>query len=142
MYLEAKSTISACVVLNHPDTFVATEEDLSRRGIAISDRALSLTQKRGICIYKIGITRDPYYHMYNPDFGYTQRGELYDRMDLLVASYPAVCGHLERVRIGRLQGRPGCRNDNPGGESAPDSGICYLYMVSLPCGDGRPIPKR
>ena len=94
------------LVLIRRDTFVSTEEALSMRGIAISDRAISLTQQRGICIFKIGISRDPYHRMYNPVFGYTQRGELYDRMDLLVASYPAVCGHLERLCISRMQGLP------------------------------------
>ena len=102
----------------------------------------SLLELRGICIFKIGITRDPCYRMYNDEWGYTRRGELYDQMDLLVASYPGVCAYLERLCIRAMQDRQGCRNDAPGGENPPASGICYLYLVSLPCGNGRPIPTR
>lgn len=124
------------------NTFSATHHAMTRLADNLCERIMSLVEQRGICIFKIGITRDPYYRMFNPSFGYTQRGELYDRMDLLVASYPSVCACLERLCIQKLKMRPGCRNDAPGGENPPASGLCYLYLVTLACGDGRPIPTR
>ena len=122
--------------------FDATLYGMKRVAPNLCARIESLVQQRGICIFKIGITQDPYHRMYNAAYGYTRRGELYDRMDLLVASYPAVCACLETLCIERMKNRRGCRNDAPGGENPPESGICYLYVVSLPCGDGRRIPTR
>ena len=124
------------------DTFDATWAWAQGLSISLCEKIHGLLQAREICIFKIGITRDPYYRMFNKEFGYTQCGEIYDRMDLLVASYPGVCACLEKLCIQRMCSRQGCRNDAPGGESAPASGLCYLYVVSLPCGDGRPIPRR
>ena len=124
------------------DTFKATWEWVQGLSVSLCETIHGLLQAREICIFKIGITRDPYYRMHNEEFGYTQCDEIYDQMDLLVASYPGICASLEWLCIQRTRSRPGCRNDAPGGESAPASGLCYLYVVSLPCGDGRPIPRR
>ena len=130
------------MLLFRQNTFQASQQAMQRLSVSLCERIESLLQRRGICIFKIGITRDPCYRMYNEEFGYARHGELYDQMDLLVASYPGVCACLERMCIRSMGKRQGCRNVLPGGENAPASGICYLYVVSLPCGDGRPIPTR
>ena len=83
-------------------------------------------------IFKIGISANAPWRMFNEVYGYAVRGERYDRMDVLVASFLAVCAYLERVLIASFRSTLGCRNDAPGGESAPKEGLCFVYLVSLP----------
>ena len=97
-----------------------------------------LADRGGVVVFKIGITTDPCFRMFNPAFGYGVVGHLYDRMDLLAASFPEVCIHLERRLISRFNTTQGCQNVAPGGESAPADGLCYVYLVTEPVGDGRP----
>ena len=93
-------------------------------------------------MFKIGITHDPSYRMFNPRYGYAKKGEIYSLMHVLVASYPWVCGYVERQLIHRFRTRAGCRNTADGGESAPPEGLCYVYVVTQPCGDGKPLVVR
>ena len=93
----------------------------------------------GPCIFKIGITHNPYHRMHNPRYGYACVGELYRGMQVLVFSYPGVCAWLEKALISFFASRPGCRNVAGGGESAPEEGVCYLYLVHQFCGDGQPL---
>ena len=93
-------------------------------------------------MFKTGITRSPLHKAFNDDFGYFRRGELYDRMDLLAVSFPVVAAFLEICLIDLMKDRRGCRNASGGGESPPASGICYVYVVSLEVGDGRPVRIR
>ena len=87
---------------------------------------------RGLVVFKIGISAHAPWRMFNQSYGYAVSGERYDRMDLLVASFPAPCAYLERALIAAFRGTLGCRNDAPGGESAPKEGLCFVYLVSLP----------
>jgi hypothetical protein len=117
-----------------------TTAGLSEVANTLCTRVAEIIEQRGgqTVAFKVGITTDPVHRMFNPDFGYYRAGLLYDRMDVLAASFPAVCVFFERHLIERFKGRPGCQNEAPGGESAPASGLCYLYVVSEPVGDGAP----
>ena len=108
----------------------------------LQERILGVIEQQGICIFKIGITRDPLHRMFNPRYGYAVSGEVYSLMTLLAVSFPAVCAYLETVLIERLRSKLGCRNTAPGGENAPAAGLCYVYVVTQPCGDGKAIHKR
>ena len=102
----------------------------------------SILAQRGICIFKIGITRDPVFRMCNPRFGYAVRGEIYTLMSVVFASYPSVCCLMERALICHFGARAGCRNTAGGGENPPEEGLCYVYVVSEPCGHGRGLVVR
>ena len=122
-------------------------QGLDQLAVNLQQQVFGVLEHRGICIFKIGITRDPVWRMFNPGFGYAVHGdpasgELFSSMNLLVASFPAVCAYLEESLIRMCKSRPGCRNILSGGESAPKSGLCYVYVVSEPCGDGKPTRKR
>ena len=122
-------------------------QGLDQLAVNLQQQVFGVLEHRGICIFKIGITRDPVWRMFNPGFGYAvygdpASGELFSSMNLLVASFPAVCAYLEAALIRMCQSRPGCRNILPGGESAPKAGLCYVYVVSEPCGQGKPTRKR
>ena len=81
--------------------------------------------------------------MFNELYGYAVGDrEHYTHMELLVAAYPAACAFLERGLITVRSGLPGCRNTAPGGENAPASGLCFLYLVTAPCGDGPLLWRR
>ena len=99
-------------------------------------RVRTIIADRGICIYKIGITHDPVHRMHNVGYGYTECGELYSQMDLLVASFPDVCSYFEIALISTYAGTAGFRNIRPGGETPPAEGLCYTYVVTQPCGNG------
>ena len=115
---------------------------LEQVALRLQERLIGVLEQCGICIFKIGITRDPVYRMFNSGYGYAVCGEVYSSMTLLMVSFPAVCAYLERALIHIFQSQAGCRNMAPGGESAPKSGLCYVYVVTQPCGDGKPIRKR
>ena len=100
--------------------------------IELQSKVQGILDARGLVVFKIGITSNAVWRMLNPTYGYAVRGERYDRMDLLVASFPNVCAYLERALIALFRCVQGCRNDAPGGESAPKEGLCFLYLVSLP----------
>ena len=108
----------------------------------LQDAINAVLEKCGICIFKIGITTDPVYRMFNSGYGYAVSGEIFSSMTLLLASFPSVCSYMERALIQRFQARPGCRNTAPGGENAPKSGLCYVYVVYENCGGGKPTRKR
>ena len=92
-------------------------------GGLIADVVRSIVAERGgIVAFKVGITRDPVFRMFNRRWGYAVAGELFDRMDLLAASFPAVCTRLEQEVIRRVRTDSGCQNVAPGGESAPEEG--------------------
>lgn len=93
---------------------------------------MGVLSARGLSVFKIGITSHAPHRMFNLSYGYAVRGDRFDRMDLLVASFPAACAYLERALIAAFRCTPGCRNDNPGGESVPKEGLCFVYLVSLP----------
>ena len=115
---------------------------LEQVALRLQERLIGVLEQCGICIFKIGIARDPVYRMFNSGYGYAVCGEVYSSMTLLMVSFPAVCAYLERALIHIFQSQAGCRNMAPGGESAPKSGLCYVYVVTQPCGDGKPIRKR
>ncbi len=84
-------------------------------------------------IYKIGITSSPPYRFFNIDFGYFW--DDYTAMQVLMKADPKSCGLLERALIAKNLGHPGCRNINPGGETLPESGPCYTYIVHVASDD-------
>ena len=100
-----------------------------------------IQQLGGIVAYKIGITADPAFRMYNPAWGYAPT-ENYDEMYALFASSPSLCADMERRLITRHKEKQGCRNSAPGGENTPTSSPCYTYVVTVPCGDGIGIQQR
>lgn len=79
-------------------------------------------------IFKIGLTRDPYWRFAVAAFRHTRD---FSDMELLVVSFPALIGFLETALISRLRETQGCQNFLPGGESLPPADrVCYLYVVS------------
>ena len=94
----------------------------------------------GIVAYKIGITGAPSHRMTNPCWGYECDG--FEVMHLCMASVPCRCADLERRLISAHKGQAGCRNEAPGGENAPTSPPCYLYVVFVACGDGVGILQK
>jgi hypothetical protein len=130
------------VLIDNNDSHAFTRSALSALAAGIADRVRQMLTGRGICIFKIGITRSPLHRAYNNEYGYFRRGEIYDQMHVLAATYPAVAVFLERNLIALLRTERGCRNMSDGGESPPPSGLCYVYAVSLEVGNGRPIPMR
>ena len=95
----------------------------------------------GIVVYKIGITSDPSFRMYNPVWGYAPT-EGFEEMHLLLAASPTVCAQLERKLIALNREKQGCRNTAPGGENTPPTPPCYTYLVTVACGDGLGIQQR
>ena len=94
----------------------------------------------GIAVYKIGITSDPHYRMTNEKYGYELDG--FEMMHLFLVGEPAQCAKLEIALIETHKGRSGCYNELPGGENAPKSPPCYLYVVFTACGDGVGVGVR
>ena len=125
-----------------PEVMCCTPAGLGRVASQAIRRTEGILEARGICIFKIGLTHNPLKRMYNRSYGYARRGELYSRMHVLLMSFPGVCAWVEEIAIAALRGKPGCRNTSPGGESAPDRGLCYVYVVTEPCGGGRGIRIR
>ena len=125
-----------------PEVICCTPVGLDRLASQVIWRIKGILEARGICIFKIGLTHNPLRRMCNPCYGYARVGELYSCMHILLMSFPGVCAWVETAAITALRGKPGCRNENPGGESAPERGLCYVYVVTEPCGDGRGIRIR
>ena len=124
-------------------TLPSVEKAWSSLVVSLREVVDGMLARVGICIYKIGICRDPMHRMHNEAYGYAVgERERYASMELLVASFPAICAFLERRLISLYFGLPGCRNTAPGGENAPASGLCFLYLVTAPCGDGPICRKR
>jgi hypothetical protein len=130
------------LLIKNDDSDAFARSALCALAAGIADRVRQMLTGRGICIFKIGITRSPLHRAYNNEYGYFRRGEIYDHMHVLAATYPAVAVFLERNLIAVLRSERGCRNVSDGGESPPPSGLCYVYVVSLEVGNGRPIPMR
>ena len=86
-------------------------------------------QRHGPTVFKIGITRRPYYRYNNAEFGYQREG--YSLLEVLCCSTPDTCARLEKALITTFKGRLGCRNDNPGGENPPKNPPCFLYCCSV-----------
>ena len=144
VWLERRGEFDATMVpvWVRPELVCFTPVGLDRVASQAIRRTESILEAKGICIFKIGITHNPLRRMHNPHYGYARRGELYSCMHVLLMSFPDVCTWVEQSAITALRGRPGCRNTSPGGESAPDRGVCYVYVVTEPCGEGRGIRTR
>ena len=95
----------------------------------------------GIVVYKVGITSDPSFRMYNLAWGYAPF-EGFEEMHLLLAASSIVCAQLEHRLIALNRGKQGCRNTAPGGENTPSTPPCYTYLVTVACGDGIGIQQR
>ena len=108
----------------------------------LNSHIVNVIQRLGsIVAYKIGITSDPSFRMYNPSWGYAPT-ENFEEMHLLLAASPKVCAHMERKLIALNRGKQGCRNSAPGGENTPRTPPCYTYLVTVACGDGIGIQQR
>ena len=144
-WLEQRGEFDTTMVLVRvrPELLCFTPVGLDRVASQAIRRTEGILEAKGICIFKIGLTHNPLKRMHNPSYGYAQRGELYSCMHVLLMSFPSVCAWVEKAAITALRGRPGCRNTLPGGgERAPDRGVCYVYVVTEPCGEGRGIRTR
>ena len=140
--LRGEFDITMVPVWVRPAVACFTPVGLDRVASQAIRRTEGILEGKKICIFKIGLTHNPMKRMHNPRYGYAQRGELYSCMHVLLMSFPSVCSWVEKAAITALRGRPGCRNTAPGGESTPDRGVCYVYVVTEPCGEGRGIRTR
>lgn len=88
--------------------------------------------KKGPAVYKIGITENPIERWMKKSYGY--KCDPYDDWEQMVILYVGAdsmhCALVEAHLIHRFCGRSGCRNVNPGGESAkPGPGPFFTYVV-------------
>ena len=134
--------ISSVRVLIRPEVTPCSPRGLQALSQSLLQHVEGILARRGICIFKIGLTHDPFWRMHNNGYGYAVRGELYSCMHILLASFPEICGHIEEALITAKRDQLGCRNINPGKESMPPSGLCYVYVVTEPCGDGKGLRVR
>jgi hypothetical protein len=107
--------------------------------VSLDGLAASMERRiRGVCtdalprhIFKIGLTRDPKWRWYNPEFGYS--GSEFEAMEVLLVSQVKVIQFMEEALITRLRSEQGCWNTRPGGETPPPPSFpCYLYFVFAP----------
>ena len=138
----AEFNVASVRVLIRPEVTPCSPSGLKTLAQSLLAAVEGILTRTGICIFKIGLTHDPFWRMYNKGYGYAVRGELYSRMHVLLASFPEICGHIEEALIAAKRDQPGCRNMNPGQESMPTSGLCYVYVVTEPCGDGKGLRVR
>lgn len=83
-------------------------------------------------VFKIGLTSNPVRRWQHSVYGYCRdRREKWQGMNILFVtpnSLPAAL--IEAMLISRFKGSPGCRNENPGGETAsPGDGPHFVYVV-------------
>lgn len=83
-------------------------------------------------VFKIGITANPIKRWKHPVYGYClDRREKWQGMKVVsVNSSSFSAALLESFMISKFKGNLGCRNENPGGESAcPGEGPHFTYVV-------------
>lgn len=83
-------------------------------------------------VFKIGIATNPVKRWSHPTYGYCR--EVRERWQTMKIVAVTACSFsaalIESALIQKFKGRPGCRNENPGGESAsPGEGPHFTYVV-------------
>ncbi len=96
------------------------------------EAAVSRLSCKHPAVFKIGITANPSSRWNHSKYGYAlDRREKWDGLKVLAinsSSFSAAL--LESFLISKFKGKPGCRNENPGGESAsPGEGPHFTYVV-------------
>ena len=101
------------------------------------DRLLEVSE--GLCVFKVGLTRDPAARWSHKVYGYDKDADKFAGMLVLAESSSGLgIGFLEAAVIAKYAGTAGFRNIASGGEGlAPDVvGPFFLYLVY------KIIPKR
>lgn len=83
-------------------------------------------------VFKIGITASPVHRWCHRVYGYGRdRKEKWQGMKILSVNADSFSAALlESFLISKFKGTPGCRNENPGGETAsPGDGPFFTYVV-------------
>ena len=116
-----------CIEFDLPDS-KANASQVTRHG----ERIVSKLSSKYPAVFKIGITTNPVRRWLHPTYGYSrEHRERWQGMKIwsVTASSFSVA-LLESFVISKFKGTPGCRNENPGGESAcPGDGPHFAYVV-------------
>ena len=83
-------------------------------------------------VFKVGITSNPVQRWMHQVYGYSHdRREKWQGMNILFVSPTSLpAAFIETMLISRFRDSPGCRNENPGGETAsPGEGPHFVYVV-------------
>ncbi len=118
---------SGCIIFDLPKSKSSASQVARHCEVCIS----KLSSKHP-AVFKVGITSNPVRRWMHPTYGYTlDRKERWQGMKVLfVAANSFSVALLECFMISKFKGTPGCRNENPGGESAcPGEGPHFLYAV-------------
>ena len=96
------------------------------------ENAVSRLSCKHPAVFKIGISANPVVRWNHTVYGYARdRREKWQGMKVIsinANSFSAAL--LESVLISKFRGTPGCRNENPGGETAcPGEGPHFTYVV-------------
>ena len=96
------------------------------------EECISKLSRKHPAVFKVGITSNPVRRWMHPTYGYAlDCKERWQGMKILfVAANSFSVALLESFMISQFKGKPGCRNEKPGGESAcPGEGPHFLYVV-------------
>lgn len=118
---------SGCIIFDLPKV-KATASQVTRHG----ENCISKLSKQHPVVFKVGITSNPLRRWMHPLYGYARdRLEKWQGMKVFsVTADSFSAALLESFLISKFKGTPGCRNENPGGESAcPGKGPHFSYVV-------------
>lgn len=96
------------------------------------ERSVSNLSSEHPAVFKMGITASPVHRWCHPVYGYSRdRKEKWQGMKILSVNADSFSAALlESFLISKFKGTPGCRNENPGGETAsPGDGPFFTYVV-------------
>lgn len=115
-----------------PSTFTPSSNVATSSNVASHVQRRTGLSAKHPCVYKVGITGNPFRRWSHPTYGYSRdRFERWQGLKVIAITADSFSASLlETMLITAFKGSPGCRNERPGGESAAShAGPFFTYVL-------------